>query len=132
MPGDPLVDALDAAIAKIRYLRTGDIYEAEDHNYIVDALKVARDVLAKVESYYAAQAEELRKAIADLMDVAGGLRVTYLWYPPLPEVEVLQAAVEFTDVVLEQPRPVAYERSSEPVSYDAGNVATNISDSASS
>jgi outer membrane protein assembly factor BamB len=52
MPGDPLVDALDAAIAKIRYLRTGDIYEPEDHNYVVDALKVARDVLARMEAYY--------------------------------------------------------------------------------
>jgi hypothetical protein len=50
LPGDPLVDRLDAAIARIRYLRTGDIYEAEDHNYIVDALKVARDVMAAIEA----------------------------------------------------------------------------------
>jgi hypothetical protein len=63
MPGDPLVDALDAAIAKIRYLRTGDIYEPEDHNYIVDALKASRDVLAKMESYYAARLDE---ALAEL------------------------------------------------------------------
>jgi hypothetical protein len=159
MPGDPLVDALDAAIAKLRYLRTGDIYEASDHNDVVDALKVARDVLARLESYYAARAEELKGVVAGLMDVAGGLRLTYFtWYPPLPPAVSVGLAdvafeatyftwyppilawlppamnvrlvVDFVDAPFEADRPIAEEAGSEPVTVDAGNVATNISDSA--
>jgi hypothetical protein len=87
MPGDPLVDALDAAIAKIRYLRTGDIYEPEDHNYIVDALKVSRDVLDKMESYYAAQVAELKAEIDRLRAELEALRAQ-LPPPPYALVEV--------------------------------------------
>jgi hypothetical protein len=133
MLGDPLVDQLDAAIARIRYLRTGDVYEPEDHNYIVDALKVARDVLAKMEAYYAAQAEELKGVVAGLMDLAGGIRLTYLtWYPPPPPAMNVRLVVDFVDVAFEGDRLIAEEVGSEPVTYNAGvlNVATNISDSA--
>jgi hypothetical protein len=49
---DPLVDELDAIIAKIRYVRSGDIIQPEDHNYVVDALRKVRDILAKMEEYY--------------------------------------------------------------------------------
>jgi hypothetical protein len=107
MPGDPLVDALDAAIAKIRYLRTGDIYEAEDHNYIVDALKVARDVLDKVESYYAAQAEELKAEIDRLRAELEALRAP----PPPPPytlVEVGLAVGQPVFVAAPPPYEVAY------------------------
>jgi hypothetical protein len=86
MPGDPLVDALDAAIAKIRYLRTGDIYEAEDHNYIVDALKVSRDVLDKMESYYAAQVAELKAEIDRLKAEIEALKAP----PPPPPYTLVE------------------------------------------
>jgi hypothetical protein len=53
--GDPLVDELDAIIAKLRYVRSGDVVEPDDHNLKVDAIKKARDILAKMESYYVSQ-----------------------------------------------------------------------------
>ncbi|MCR6692973.1 MAG: hypothetical protein MRT15_11320 [archaeon YNP-LCB-003-016] len=56
---DPLVDELDAAISKIRYVKSGDVIEPEDHNYIVDALKKARDILVEIESYYKSLIEEI-------------------------------------------------------------------------
>ena len=63
---DPLVDELDAIIAKIRYVRSGDIIQPEDHNYVVDALRKARDVLAEIESWCTGVKDELDKCKADL------------------------------------------------------------------
>jgi hypothetical protein len=51
--GDPLVDELDAILSKIRYVRSGDVIEPDDHNLRVDAIKKARDILAKMEQHYA-------------------------------------------------------------------------------
>jgi hypothetical protein len=46
---DPLVDELDAILALIRYVKTGDIILPEDHNLVVDALRKARDILRILE-----------------------------------------------------------------------------------
>jgi hypothetical protein len=53
--GDPLVDELDAILSQIRYVKSGDVIQPEDHNLKVDAIKKARDILAKMESYYVSQ-----------------------------------------------------------------------------
>ena len=63
---DPLVDQLDSILATIRYVRSGDIIQPEDHNYVVDALKKARDVLAEIESYCNTIKEQLDACRADL------------------------------------------------------------------
>jgi len=53
--GDPLVDELDAILSKIRYVKSGDVIEPDDHNLKVDAIKKARDILSNIESYYISQ-----------------------------------------------------------------------------
>jgi hypothetical protein len=76
---DPLVDQLDSILAAIRYVRSGDIIQPEDHNYVVDALRKARDILAEIESYCTGIKDELDKCRADLdkcqSDLAGCLKV---------------------------------------------------------
>jgi hypothetical protein len=67
---DPLVDELDAIIAKIRYVRSGDIIQPEDHNYIVDALKRARDILAEIESYCLEVKAQLDRCLEELKRLA--------------------------------------------------------------
>ena len=63
---DPLVDQLDSILATIRYVRSGDIIQPEDHNYVVDALRKARDILAEIESWCTGIKDELDKCKADL------------------------------------------------------------------
>jgi hypothetical protein len=63
---DPLVDQLDSIISMIRYVRSGDIIQPEDHNYVVDALKKARDVLAEIESWCSGLRDQLDACRADL------------------------------------------------------------------
>ena len=63
---DPLVDELDAILAKIRYVKAMDILLPEDHNYVVDALRKARDILGEIESYCSGLKDELDKCKADL------------------------------------------------------------------
>jgi hypothetical protein len=63
---DPLIDKLDSVLATIRYVKSGDIIQPEDHNYVVDALKKARDILSEIESYCAGIKDELDKCRADL------------------------------------------------------------------
>ena len=67
---DPLVDELDAIIAKIRYVRSGDIIQPEDHNYVVDALKKARDILAEIESYCLEVKAQLDRCLEELKRLA--------------------------------------------------------------
>jgi len=65
---DPLVDQLDSILAMIRYVKMGDIVEPEDHNYMVDALKKARDILSEIESFCMGlkdQLEECQSALAE-------------------------------------------------------------------
>ncbi len=48
---DPsVVYELDPYLARLRYVRAGDIIMPEDHNYIVDALYKLRDVLERLEA----------------------------------------------------------------------------------
>ena len=42
------VSELDSILAKLRYVKSGDIIIAEDHNDVVDALRKIRDILAAV------------------------------------------------------------------------------------
>jgi hypothetical protein len=65
---DPLVDQLDSIIAMIRYVRSGDIIQPEDHNYIVDALKKARDILSEIESWCTGLKDQLDKCVAELSE----------------------------------------------------------------
>jgi len=95
MPGDPLVDELDAAIAKIRYLRTGDIYEPEDHNYIVDALKKSRDVLSNIESFYTGLKDQLEECQTALTECRSRLEEC-LARPPFKACKVSTVDVSIT------------------------------------
>jgi len=70
-PGDPLVDELDAILAKVRYVRAGDIIEPEDHNYLVDALRKARDILARLEDEYRVRLEAVEYALKYKQPVYG-------------------------------------------------------------
>jgi len=40
---------LDAIIARLRYVKSGDIVEVSDHNDLVDAVKKIRDILANIQ-----------------------------------------------------------------------------------
>jgi hypothetical protein len=70
---DPLVDQLDAIIAMIRYVRSGDVIQPEDHNYIVDALRRARDILAEIESWCTGLKDKLDKCAAELSECRAAL-----------------------------------------------------------
>jgi hypothetical protein len=70
---DPLVDQLDSIITMIRYVRSGDIIQPEDHNYVVDALRKARDILAEVESWCTGIKDQLDKCVADLEECRSAL-----------------------------------------------------------
>jgi hypothetical protein len=67
---DPLVDQLDSILATIRYVRSGDIIQPEDHNYVVDALKKARDILAEIESYCLEVKAQLDRCLEELKRLA--------------------------------------------------------------
>jgi hypothetical protein len=67
--GDPLVDELDAIIAKMRYVRSGDVVEPDDHNLKVDAIRKARDILSNMESYYISQLNALISLLNYILNV---------------------------------------------------------------
>jgi hypothetical protein len=69
MGGDPLVDDLDAILSRIRYVRAGDVIEPDDHNLKVDAIKKARDILSKMESYYISQLNALISQLNYILNV---------------------------------------------------------------
>jgi hypothetical protein len=99
---DPLVDELDGILAKIPYVYSGDVIRPEHHNYVVDALKKARDILALIESYYSQYLEMYENCLAELETYKVSLKI----YPIIAE---LANAVELTykpvvDVALESER----------------------------
>jgi hypothetical protein len=63
---DPLVEELDSILATIRYVRSGDIIQPEDHNYVVDALKKARDILAEIEAFCSGLKAQLDRCLEEL------------------------------------------------------------------
>ena len=65
---DPLIDQLDSILAMIRYVKMGDIVEPEDHNYMVDALKKARDILSEIESFCTGLKDQLEQCQTALME----------------------------------------------------------------
>jgi hypothetical protein len=67
--GDPLVDELDAVLSKIPYVKSGDVIQPEHHNYIVDALRKARDIVSKMEEYYASQLDALINQLNYILNV---------------------------------------------------------------
>jgi hypothetical protein len=85
---DPLVDQLDSIIAMIRYVRSGDIIQPEDHNYVVDALRRARDILSEIESWCSGLRDELDKCRADLekcqLDLQACQALVKPGYPVVP------------------------------------------------
>jgi hypothetical protein len=66
---DPLVDELDALLSKIPYVKSGDVIQPEHHNYIVDALRKARDIMSKMEEYYASQLDALINLLNYILNV---------------------------------------------------------------
>jgi hypothetical protein len=84
---DPLVDQLDAIIAMIRYVRSGDIIQPEDHNYVVDALRRARDILSEIESWCTGLKDQLDKCVAELSECKADLSAC-LAKPPFKSIRV--------------------------------------------
>ncbi|MCQ5337286.1 MAG: hypothetical protein NO475_03715 [Candidatus Methanomethylicia archaeon] len=126
---DPLVDELDAILNLIPYVKVGDTVEPEHHNLIVDALKKVRDLLAKIEEYYAEKYEELKRISESLMEIVGGFRITYFETPaPLPLTFYNSVVIDFVDNVYESTWSISEEVSKVKVDYDSGNIAINISD----
>jgi hypothetical protein len=66
---DPLVDELDAILSQIRYVKSGDVIQPEDHNLKVDAIKKVRDILSKMESYYISQLNALISLLNYILNV---------------------------------------------------------------
>jgi hypothetical protein len=112
---DPLIDKLDAVIATIRYVKSGDIIQPEDHNYVVDALKKARDILSEIESYCAGLKDELDKCRVDLdkcrSDLAWCLKVieTAFSVPVSPYMPMIVAPEVKAEVTPPLPVTVAPE-----------------------
>jgi hypothetical protein len=71
---DPLVDQLDSIISMIRYVKSGDIILPEDHNYVVDALKKARDIVSEMESWCTGLKEQLDDCKTKLEDCEKNLQ----------------------------------------------------------
>jgi hypothetical protein len=94
---DPLVDQLDSILATIRYVRSGDVIQPEDHNYVVDALKKARDILAEIESYCAGLKDQLDKCLEDLekcqADLVACQALIKPGYPVVPWNVLVQVAM---------------------------------------
>jgi hypothetical protein len=89
---DPLVDRLDSIIAMIRYVRSGDIIQPEDHNYVVDALRKARDVLAEIESFCNTIKAQLDACVAELGECRAELAGTVGAVPQYEMVMVFSQA----------------------------------------
>jgi hypothetical protein len=112
---DPLVDQLDSIIAMIRYVRSGDIIQPEDHNYIVNALRKARDILAEIETFCAGIKDQLDKCVADLSkcqsDLASCLKMieTALSVPISPYMPMIVAPEVTVEVSPPLPPIVAPE-----------------------
>jgi len=109
-PDDPLVDELDSILNKIPYVKTGDIIMPDHHNLIVDALKKARDILSRMESYYLSQINSLLSIIDALSQLAGGIRITYFQTPaPLTYVFYFGLVTEFVDIAFEDKNLISDE-----------------------
>jgi len=101
-PDDPFVDELDNILNKIPYVKSGDIIMPDHHNLIVDALKKARDVISRIESYYQSQINHLLSIIDALSQIAGGIRITYFQtLAPLEYVFYFGLVTEFVDIAFE-------------------------------
>ena len=113
---DPLVDELDAILSKIRYVRSGDVIEPDDHNLKVDAIKKVRDILAKVEQYYASQLatlqQQLGAKVQALESIVGGIVFTYFETPsPLPPLIDINVNLGWFDLVFDIASPIGDEAS---------------------
>lgn len=101
-PDDPLVDELDNILSKIPYVKAGDIIMPDHHNLIVDALKKARDILSRMESYYLSQINNILSLIDSISQIAGGIRITYFKNPfPLPYMFYFGLVTGFVDIAFE-------------------------------
>jgi uncharacterized coiled-coil DUF342 family protein len=90
---DALTDQLDSILAMIRYVKIGDIVEPEDHNYMVDALKKARDILSEIESFCTGLKDQLEECQTALMECQSKLEEC-LARPPFKTFKV--SATEVT------------------------------------
>jgi hypothetical protein len=114
--GDPLVDELDAILSQIRYVKSGDVIQPEDHNLKVDAIKKIRDILAKMEQYYVSQLttlqQQLGAKVQALESIVGGIVFTYFVTPaPLPPLTDINVAVGWFDLVFDIANPIVDEAS---------------------
>jgi hypothetical protein len=109
-PDDPLVDELDNILNKIPYVKTGDLIMPDHHNLIVDALKKARDILSRMESYYLSQINSLLSIIDALSQLAGGIRITYFQTPaPLTYTFYFGLVTEFVNIAFEDTNLISDE-----------------------
>jgi len=84
-PANPVLPELDQILAKIRYVKAGDVMLPEDHNLVVDFLRKAREAIEQLVREMAEELEELRYALVYAQPVYGltiGLDASPLGMPP--------------------------------------------------
>ncbi|PNV81891.1 MAG: hypothetical protein C0179_00390 [Fervidicoccus sp.] len=110
--GDPLVDELDAILSKIPYVKAGDVIMPEHHNYLVDAIKKARDILYNLEIFYKSQ-----------LDALTNLMIAMLTAPGYVYIDL------HMDYYTEITKSIADSFTFEDPQFSGGNIAIDISDS---
>jgi len=110
--GDPLVDELDSILSKIPYVKAGDVIMPEHHNYLVDAIKKARDILYNLEIFYKTQLDALINLMIAMLTAPG-----YVYIDLHRDVEIDAKQYLSDSLLFEDP------------TQSLGNQSTNISDS---
>jgi hypothetical protein len=120
---DPVLGRLDVILAMLKYRVALDIVDPEDHNLLVDGLKVARDALAELESIAVAPPTPPPPAPPPTPPPRAGL-----WY------RLSTGRFEFTTYDVEDPESVLTfalpEDSYVLVMYNASNRHGNVESSA--
>jgi hypothetical protein len=119
---DPKLERLDVILAQLKYRTALDIIDPDDHNLLVDGLKVARDALAELEAVAVAPPPPPPPAPPPPPPRAG------LWY------RMSTSRFEFTVYEVEDPESVLTftlpEDSYVLVVYNASNRRGNVESSA--
>ncbi len=130
--GDPLVDELDAILSKIPYVKAGDVIMPEHHNYLVDALKKARDILYNIEIFYKSQLDALINRMIAMITAPGYVYIDLHRDVEIDAKQYLSDSLPFEDpqfsggnIAIDISDSFTFENPTQ----DLGNQATNISDS---
>ncbi|PNV81060.1 MAG: hypothetical protein C0179_04635, partial [Fervidicoccus sp.] len=130
--GDPLVDELDAILSKIPYVKAGDVIMPEHHNYLVDALKKARDILYNIEIFYKSQLDALINLMIAMITAPGYVYIDLHRDVEIDAKQYLSDSFAFEDPQFSGGNIAINIRDSftfEDPTYNAGNQSTNIGDS---